>query len=344
MKAVIMAGGEGKRLKAVTGPLPKPMVKLLGKPLMERCLELLRENGITEVCASLRYNPGPIMAYFGDGERFGMEITWRVETEPMGTAGGVRGCMDALGDGDFIVMSGDAACDFDLRRLMREHRRSGAAVTVALYECSEPLSYGVAVTDAAGDIRGFIEKPSWRRVCSDLVSTGIYAVSPRAMDYVPEGRSYDFARDLFPRLLERGERIHGVVMPGYWCDVGTPRSYYRCCVDALDGRLRLPDAVSGPEPAPEEAYAPLAGENLRRLRVKCRDRARLMRAMSAALMEAGADFSDGLTISSAHAAARVSPEPGASELVIEATARDAGFAEALSRELAGMAEELSNEC
>ena len=164
------------------------------------------------------------------------------------------------------------------------------------------------------------------------------------MDYVPEGRSYDFARDLFPKLLERGERIHGVVMPGYWCDVGTPRSYYRCCVDALDGRLRLPDALPEPEAPPEEACAPLAGENLRRLRVKCRDRARLMRAMSAALMEAGADFSDGLTISSAHAAARVSPEPGASELVIEATASDAAFSEALSREIADMAEELSNEC
>ena len=338
MKAVIMAGGEGKRLKAVTGPLPKPMVKLLGKPLMERCLELLRENGITEVCASLRYNPGPIMAYFGDGERFGMEITWRVETEPMGTAGGVRGCMDALGDGDFIVMSGDAACDFDLRRLMREHRRSGAAVTVALYECSEPLSYGVAVTDAVGDIRGFLEKPSWRRVCSDLVSTGIYAVSPRAMDYVPEGESYDFARDLFPKLLERGERIHGVVMPGYWCDVGTPRSYYRCCVDALDGRLRLPDALPEPEAPPEEAYAPLAGENLRRLRVKCRDRARLMRALSLGLAECGADFTDGLTLGSEHCRARIRPAADESAVVIEAAAPDPAFAGRLADALARLAE------
>lgn len=137
-----MAGGEGKRLKAVTGPLPKPMVPLLGKPLMERCVELLRENGIHDICATLRYNPGPIMDYFGDGEAFGVDITWRVETQPLGTAGGVKACMDVLGDADFLVISGDAACDFDLRRLIDEHERSGAAVTVALCECAEPLRYG----------------------------------------------------------------------------------------------------------------------------------------------------------------------------------------------------------
>lgn len=338
-----MAGGEGKRLKAVTGPLPKPMVPLLGKPLMERCVELLRENGIHDICATLRYNPGPIMDYFGDGEAFGVDITWRVETQPLGTAGGVKACMDVLGDADFLVISGDAACDFDLRRLIDEHERSSAAVTVALCECAEPLRYGLAVPDAEGDVRCFIEKPDWGRVVGNLVSTGIYAVSPRAMSYVPDGEMFDFAADLFPLLLRSGERIHGARLDGYWCDVGTPRAYYQCCIDALDGRLRLSgvqqDASAVPAAEPRAA-APLPWRSHGERRVACADRARLMGALSAGLMECGADFSDGLTIKSPHCAARIRPSADSSELIVEAAADDAEFARDLTDALAGLAEEL----
>ncbi len=340
-KAVIMAGGEGKRLKAVTGSLPKPMVPLLGRPLMARCVELLRDNGFTELAATLRYNPGPIMDYFGDGERFGVSIAWRVETQPLGTAGGVKACMDLLGGGDFLVVSGDAAFDYDLRRLMREHLESGAAATVALAERSEPLRYGVAVPDASGDIRCFIEKPGWGRVVSDLVSTGIYALSPRAMDYVPDGEPFDFAAGLFPALLEHGERIHGALLPGYWSDVGTPRPYYQCCVDALDGLLRLPDVqVTAAAAEPERPRRGLPGPNRRSGRVPCRDRARLMRSLSASLMDCGAEFSDGLTISSAHCAARIAPDAGESALIVEASADDPAFAGRLAAGLEGLAQSL----
>ncbi len=274
MKAVIMAGGEGRRLKSVTGALPKPMVPLLGRPLMERCIELLAKNGITEICATLRYNPGPIMDYFGDGERFGVDITWRVETQPLGTAGSVKACMDVLGGAPFLVMSGDAACDFDLSGLAREHAKSGASVTVALCERPEPLRYGLAVTDSEGDVRCFIEKPDWPRVVSDLVSTGIYVVSPHAMDCVPADTMFDFAADLFPLLLEKGERIHAAMPEGYWCDVGTPRAYYQCCIDALDGKLSIPDAPP-PPPEPEaKPLVPLPWKNTQRRSVPCADRAR----------------------------------------------------------------------
>ena len=343
MKAVIMAGGEGKRLKAVTGALPKPMVPLLGRPLMERCVELLVKNGITDICATLRYNPGPIMDYFGDGERFGVDITWRVETQPLGTAGSVKACMDVLGDAPFLVMSGDAACDFDIAALAREHEASGAAATVALYECREPLRYGLAVTDPDGDVRCFIEKPDWPRVVSNLVSTGIYVVSPHAMDYVPADTMFDFAADLFPLLLRSGERIHGARLDGYWCDVGTPRAYYQCCIDALDGRLRLSgvqqDASAVPAAEPRAA-APLPWRSHGERRVACADRARLMGALSAGLMECGADFSDGLTIKSPHCAARIRPSADSSELIVEAAADDAEFARDLTDALAGLAEEL----
>lgn len=261
MKAVIMAGGEGKRLKAVTGALPKPMVPLLGRPLMERCVELLVKNGITDICATLRYNPGPIMDYFGDGERFGVDITWRVETQPLGTAGSVKACMDVLGDAPFLVMSGDAACDFDIAALAREHEASGAAATVALYECREPLRYGLAVTDPDGDVRCFIEKPDWPRVVSNLVSTGIYVVSPHAMDYVPADTMFDFAADLFPLLLKNGERIHaalpeGVLVRRRHAQSLLPVLHRRARRQALNTRCASASAGAGGEAA---AAAALAG-------------------------------------------------------------------------------------
>ena len=336
-----MAGGEGRRLKPVTGPLPKPMVPLLGKPLMERCVEHLRENGITELCATLRYNPGVIMDYFGDGERFGVRLHWRVETQPLGTAGGVKACMDLVGDGDFLVVSGDALCSYDLRRLAREHAESGAAATIALARRADPLRYGVAVTDRGGFIRCFIEKPDWPRVVGDLVSTGIYVVSPRAMETLDRVLAFDFAHDLFPALLERGERIRGVEMPGYWCDVGTPEAYYQCCLDVLAGRLS-PEQPAPASAAPRAKAAPPARGGARR-RVPCADRAALMRALAGELMECGADFSDGLTLRSAHCTAHIAPEAEESALSVEASAGDGAFAEALAGSLAALAARLGGE-
>ena len=334
-----MAGGEGTRLKRVTGDLPKPMVPLLGKPLMERIIELLRSSGISEIRATLRYNPTPIEEYFGGGERFGVSLSYSLETEPLGTAGGVKNCADFYGGEDFLVISGDAACDFDLSRLIASHRQSGAAVTMALYECSDPLSYGLVVPDGQGDVRCFIEKPGWEKVVTNLVNTGIYVLSPRAMALVPEGLQFDFARGLFPLLMEKGERIHGEVMDGYWCDVGTPRAYFHCCLDALDGKLRLPDAAeetAGAAPSAEQRR-PLPGDKLSCRRVPCRDRARLMRAVTAGMMELGADLSDGVVMRGDRCGIRISPVAGESELLVEAASYDSEF----SRTLAVTAEDMA---
>ena len=335
MKAVIMAGGEGRRLKAVTGELPKPMVPLIGKPLMERVIELLRKHGITDIAATLRYNPAPILAHFGDGSRLGVRLHWFIEQEPLGTAGSVKNCASFTGSEDILVLSGDAACDFDLTALMSEHRRGGAAVTIALCECRDPLRYGLVVPDAKGDVRCFIEKPGWQKVVTDLVNTGIYAVSPRAMELVPEGREFDFARDLFPLLLERGEGVRGVKMEGYWCDVGTPEAYYRCCLDALEGRLKLVTPPEGAPAAPasgeaEGKRAPLEGEYRAERRVPCRDRAGLMRAVSGCLMEAGAELDDGVVLRRDGCTLRISPSAERSEIVIETAAGSAGLPERLA--------------
>ena len=337
MKAVILAGGMGTRLKSVTGEHPKPMAPFLGRPLMEHIVGLLRENGFDEICCTLRYRAGEIMAHFGDGSRFGVHMEYRIETEALGTAGGVKNCADFFGDEDFLVISGDAACDFSLSRLMEEHRASGAAATIALCRSAQPLRYGLAVTDGAGDIRAFIEKPTWPRVVSDLVNTGIYALSPRAMAPVPEG-PFDFGRDLFPLLLRQGERLHGAVLEGYWCDIGTPQAYYRCCADALDGKLRVTPGEQFV--LPNEPPAKDAPEEGACAECACRDRAELMGALSELMLELGAEFDDGIRVHGWGYELHISPSAARSAVRISVQAEDAEFAKALCLSAHQVAEKL----
>lgn len=336
MKAVIMAGGEGRRLKSITGELPKPMVPLLGRPMMEHILLLLRRHGFDEVCAAVKYRAEDIISYFGDGSALGIQLEYRVEREALGTAGGVKNCADFYGNDDFLVISGDAACDFDLARLMRAHRESGAGVTIALCRNAEPLRYGLAVTDPTGRIRSFIEKPLWPRVVTDFVNTGIYAVSPRVMELVPAGRASDFGKELFPLLLRRGELIRGEVMDGYWCDVGTPLSYYQCCVDALRGRL---DLSSAPEfaaaPAPDDG-----GDGSGGVICPCRDRAELMGTLSELFMDMGADYSDGLRLHTERYSLHIRPCADRSAVRIGVRADDAEFAKELALSAKALAQAL----
>lgn len=336
MKAVIMAGGEGKRLKAVTGELPKPMVPMLGRPMMEHIILLLKENGFEDICAAVKYRAEDIMEYFGDGSKLGVRLQYRVEQQALGTAGGVKNCADFYGDEDFLVISGDAACDFDLRELMARHRESGSAVSLALYRHPEPLSYGLAVTDQGGLIKAFVEKPRWSRVVTDLVNTGIYAVSPRAMASVPEGASFDFAKDLFPLLMKNGEKLLGLSMDGYWCDVGSPLSYYRCCADALEGRLHLHPSPAFAPPAPGEDEDS-DEEGAANLDCPCRSRAELMGALSELMLDMGADYSDGIRLRGSRFDLHISPLSKSSALRISVSSQDAEFA----KELALSAKELA---
>lgn len=326
MKVVIMAGGEGRRLRPVTGETPKPLAPLLGRPVMEHILRLLRRQGFTEVCAAVKYRAEDIMARFGDGSALGLSLTYRVESEPLGTAGGVKNCRDFTGDEDFLVVSGDAACDFDLRALCEAHREAGAAVTLALYRSPEPLQYGLTVTDGEGLVRAFIEKPGWTKVVTDLVNTGIYVLSPRAMALVPEGQPFDFAKDLFPLLLQRGEKLLGVAMDGYWCDIGGPLAYYRCCVDALEGRLKL---------EPGEGFAVSAGAETAEkepegLDCPCRDRALLMGTLSELFLPLGADYADGIGLAAPRFELHIRPSPTRSAVRIDVRSEDAELARSLA--------------
>ena len=322
MKAVILAGGKGTRLRPVTGGLPKPMAPLLGRPVMAHIVELLRRNGITEICASLGYRPEPIVEYFGDGSAFGVQLRCHIEQAPLGTAGGVRACMEGERE-PFLVISGDAVCDFDLAALIRRHRQADPAATLALHPQADPLRYGTVLTDGGGRVLQLLEKPPWEKVVTDLVNTGIYILSPRAMEQVPPDVPFDFARDLFPRLLAQGETLLGVQMDGYWCDIGTPLAYYQCCVDALRGTLRL---QSGWEERPPEQQTP----HKARLSVACSDRARTMRRLSEALLDTGASFDDGVRIRREHCSMHVYPQSERSAICIECACTDAEFAETLA--------------
>ncbi len=335
MKAILLAGGEGTRLKAVTGDLPKPMVPLLGRPLMEHILRLLKKHGFTQVCAALKYRPDDIRSVFGDGSDLGLSLEYRLETEDLGTAGAVKNCADFIGDEDVLVISGDAACDLDLKELFDRHRERGAIATLALHRDSAPLRYGLTVTDASGAIRAFVEKPRWGQVISDLVNTGIYVLSPRALQQIPTGKAFDFGHDLFPQLVKQKELVLGVPLKGYWCDVGTPLSYYQCCVDALEGRLQLEpgDAFQSKPPEQETETEP---EGFL-LELPCRDRAALMGQLSQWMLEMDADYSDGICLHKPNFELQIAPLDTRSALRIAVNAEDSEFA----RRLAFSAKELA---
>ena len=238
MKAIVMAGGEGTRLRPLTSNQPKPMVPIVGKPCMEHILELLHEQGINEATITLAFMPQAIRTYFGDGEALGMSIDYSVEEEPLGTAGSVKMATRDI-DEPFLVISGDALCDIDLNALVKYHLEHDAAVTIGLKSVENPLEFGIVVTDDDGRVERFLEKPSWGQVFSDTINTGIYVLDPEVMRHVPAGRSFDFSADLFPLLLEMGRPIYGCVLDGYWQDIGNLEQYRQANFDALDGKVQL---------------------------------------------------------------------------------------------------------
>ncbi len=233
-----MAGGEGTRLRPLTSNQPKPMVPIVGKPCMEHILELLRDHGFEDVVVTVAFLPQAIRSYFGDGSGVGVRIEYSVEENPLGTAGSVRHASDRL-DETFLVISGDALCDIDLRKIVDFHKQKGAAVTIGLKHVENPLEFGIVVTDEDGRVERFLEKPSWGQVFSDTINTGIYVLEPEVLRHVPTDRPYDFSKELFPLLLEMGRPIYGYVCEGYWQDIGNLDQYRRANFDALDEKVRL---------------------------------------------------------------------------------------------------------
>jgi len=237
MKGIIMAGGEGSRLRPLTCDLPKPMVPVMNKPVMAYCIELLRRHGITQIGVTLQYRPEQIMDYFRDGTEDDVLLHYFIEETPLGTAGSVKNTGDFL-DQTFVVISGDALTDIDLEKAIQFHREKGSVATLVLKRVQVPLEYGVVVTDITGSIARFLEKPSWGEVFSDTVNTGIYILEPKVLEYFEEGRKFDFSQDLFPMLLQDKQPMYGYITDEYWCDIGNLQSYLAAHYDMLSGRVK----------------------------------------------------------------------------------------------------------
>ena len=236
MKAVVMAGGAGSRLRPLTVGRPKPMLPLVNQVVLAHILDLLREHGITEVVVTLQYMASMIEDYFGDGSSHGVNIHYVVEESPLGTAGSVANARQHLDD-TFIVISGDAVTNFDLTKIIAWHKEQQAEATLVLYHVPEPLDYGVILTDTDGRVTRFLEKPSWGEVTSDTVNTGIYVMEPSVLDRIPKEQAYDWSSQVFPKMLQTSARLFGYVADGYWCDIGNFSEYRRASGDTLNGHV-----------------------------------------------------------------------------------------------------------
>src|ERR671917_1418786 len=240
MKAIIMAGGQGTRLRPLTSNQPKPMIRIANLPCMEHIVNLLAHHGITDIAVTLQFMPEEIQDYFGDGSDWGVNISYSIEDAPAGTAGSVKMAeqqLDLHGE-RLLIISGDALTDADLTQLVRFHEKNGAEATMVLKSVENPLDFGIVITEEDGRISRFLEKPAWGQVFSDTVNTGIYLLEPSVLAEIPTEGEYDFSQELFPKLLEDGRPLYGFVTEDYWEDIGTLEQYMGAQRDILDGKMR----------------------------------------------------------------------------------------------------------
>ena len=237
MNSVIMAGGEGRRLRPVTCDVPKPLTRLAGRPVIEYLLDLLEKAGCQKAVLTLGYLPGEITDYFITQKYKNIDLEFSVEESPLGTAGSVKKAAKNFKN-DFLVISGDCVCDFDLNEIYDSHISKGADITVVTTEVDDPREYGLISTDDNGFVESFVEKPSFKNAFTNKANTGIYVISPKVLKFIPDGVSFDFSKDLFPLCLSMGGKISVYEAEGYWCDMGDGKSYLKCQSDILNGRVK----------------------------------------------------------------------------------------------------------
>ncbi|MDA0866994.1 MAG: NDP-sugar synthase [Cyanobacteria bacterium] len=254
MKAMILAAGKGTRVRPITYTIPKPMIPILQKPVMEFLLELLRHHGFDQIMVNVSHLANEIEGYFRDGQRFGVELAYSFEGrivdgklvgEAQGSAGGMRKIQDfyPFFDDTFVVLCGDALIDLDLTEALRQHREKGSIATIVMQ--SVPLkqvpSYGVVVTDEHGRIKSFQEKPKVEEALSTDINTGIYIFEPEIFKYIPSGVEFDIGGDLFPKLVADNAPFYGIRMDFEWVDIGKVPDYWQAIQDVLTGQVNLVD-------------------------------------------------------------------------------------------------------
>ncbi len=251
MKAMILAAGKGTRVRPITYTIPKPMIPILQKPVMEFLLELLRQHGFDQIMVNVSHLAHEIESYFRDGQRFGVQIAYSFEGrvidgelvgEAVGSAGGMRRIQDfsPFFDDTFVVLCGDALIDLDLTAAVKWHREKGSIATVVMKSVprEEVSSYGVVVTDETGRIKAFQEKPSIEAALSTDINTGIYIFEPEVLNYIPSGQEYDIGGQLFPKLVEINAPFYGIAMDFEWVDIGKVPDYWQAVRGVLLGEVK----------------------------------------------------------------------------------------------------------
>src|ERR671926_375042 len=240
MKAILLAGGKGTRLRPLTIHTPKPIVPIFDRPFLQFQLDLIKKvPEIDEVILSLNYQPRRIEEIFGDGDGLGIKIRYVVEPAPLGTAGAIKYAGDNLTE-SVVVFNGDVLTQIDLAAVIRLHRERKARATIVLTPVDNPTAYGLVETDAEGNIRRFLEKPSPDEITTNNINAGIYVLEPDTFDRIPSNVSWSIERSYFPSLIERGETFVGYIYEGYWIDIGTPQKYTQVHRDIMDGRYKAP--------------------------------------------------------------------------------------------------------
>ena len=239
MKAMILAAGVGSRLDPLTRNVPKPLVPILNRPVMEYLIELLKKHGFNEIMVNLHYLGDQIEAYFGNGSRWGVEIHWSKEDKLHGDAGSLKRVEEFFKDDTFIVIGGDDLTDMDLTKLVKTHRDKGALSTIALSLVDDPSDYGIVLMNEDSRITRFLEKPKGEVIFSNTANTGVYVFQPEIFDHIPRGTFYLFGKQVFPLLLEQRQPLYGHLTAAYWKDVGNLKVYQQTHKDVLEGRVNI---------------------------------------------------------------------------------------------------------
>ena len=250
MKAILLAGGKGTRLRPLTVHTPKPIVPIFNRPFLYYQLDLLRQvPEIDEAILSLNYQPRRIEEIFGAGEGLGIRLRYVVEPMPLGTGGAIRYAGDQLTE-SVVVFNGDVLTQVDLGAVLRLHRERKAKATIVLTPVENPRAYGLVETDSSSNIQRFLEKPGEDEITCNTINAGIYVLEPETFDRIPKDTAWSIERSFFPSLIERGETFVAYINDGYWIDIGTPAKYLQVHKDIMDGRYSAPPfALSEAEPS-----------------------------------------------------------------------------------------------
>jgi NDP-sugar pyrophosphorylase family protein len=238
MKALILIGGLGTRLRPLTCSIPKPLLPIVNRPFLEYQFDLIKRHGIKEVVLCVAYMSAEFKRYFGNGSKFGLKIDYVYEKEPLGTGGAIKNASKYI-DQPFIIFNGDILTDIDLTKMKKYHQKTNSLATLALTRVKDPTIYGLVETDKKGCIERFLEKPTWDEVNCNTINAGVYLFEPEILDFIPKGINFSVERGLFPDLLKNKKKVSAFIFNSYWLDIGTVEKYLQAHQDIMQEHIKF---------------------------------------------------------------------------------------------------------